>query len=83
MSDGQEREEQGEIQKTETSSVLRVKGSYTFVGTDSVEYQVVYTADENGFIPQITKKSSSENGNPEFEVDDRLSLTVVKTLVGG
>lgn len=83
LSDGQEREEIGEIQKTATSSILRVKGSYTFKGTDSVIYKVVYTADENGFNSKITENSSSENDDLEFDVDNRISPTLVKTLVGG
>lgn len=80
LSDGQEREEKGELQKTKTSSFYRVKGSYSFIGADDVVHRVEYTADENGFVPKISSESESDSESIEF--DDRIDLQIVKTLVG-
>lgn len=51
-SDGQKREEVGSIRYLgENEALLNVRGSYSFVGADGVEYLVNYVADENGFRP--------------------------------
>ncbi|GLV39270.1 Adult cuticle protein 65Aa [Carabus blaptoides fortunei] len=55
-SDDQQREEHGIIKNGGTDNeVLSVKGFYTFLSTDGVEYTITYTADENGFQPVITQ----------------------------
>ena len=54
LSDGQEKEENGEIHNfgTENES-LHVKGSFTWVDPETnQQYNVNYVADENGFQPQ-------------------------------
>ncbi|XP_047526723.1 endocuticle structural protein SgAbd-6-like [Vanessa atalanta] len=54
QSDGQTREEQGELRNVGTEDEYTVvKGSYSWVGPDGVKYIVRYIADENGFQPEI------------------------------
>lgn len=55
LSDGQEREEKGEIKNAGSENeALSVTGSFKYV-LDGVTYTVTYTADENGFKPTVTK----------------------------
>lgn len=52
-SDGVSRQESAELKNPGTENeALVVKGSYTYVGADGVQYTVTYIADENGFQPQ-------------------------------
>ncbi|XP_046960510.1 cuticle protein CP14.6-like [Vanessa cardui] len=54
QSDGQTREEQGELRNEgREDEYTAVKGSYSWVGPDGVKYIVRYIADENGFQPEI------------------------------
>ncbi|XP_023247718.1 endocuticle structural protein SgAbd-6-like, partial [Copidosoma floridanum] len=52
QSDGQKREESAQVElrgpKPE-DAILRVRGSFSYVGTDGNTYTVSYIADENGF----------------------------------
>lgn len=77
LSDGQEREETGEVKK----SVISIVGFYKFVGTDNKIYRVDYVADEKGFRPKISQ-SLNENDNTTFDIGDRIDPQVIKTLVG-
>ncbi|XP_031780215.1 flexible cuticle protein 12-like [Nasonia vitripennis] len=52
LSNGQQHEESAQVEtRSAEESVLRVRGSYSFV-IDGVTYTVNYVADENGFQPQ-------------------------------
>lgn len=49
-SDGQKREEEAQVYEIEGEEpVTVVRGSYSYIGTDGVEYKVEYTADKDGF----------------------------------
>lgn len=52
-SDGQTREEQGQLVNpgSENESMV-VRGKFSYVGTDGVSYTVTYTADGDGFHPE-------------------------------
>ncbi|CAB3221305.1 unnamed protein product [Arctia plantaginis] len=54
QSDGTKHEQQGQIinEGSEDESIA-VKGSYSWVGPDGVTYVVNYTADDEGFHPEI------------------------------
>ncbi|KAG6448617.1 hypothetical protein O3G_MSEX005590 [Manduca sexta] len=54
QSDGNKREEQGDVINagTDDESIV-VKGSYSWVGPDGVTYTVTYVADDKGFQPTI------------------------------
>jgi Insect cuticle protein len=82
LSDGQEREEKGELQESDGIKIYRVKGSYTFLGTDNLLYEVTFTADERGFKPKISQKFPNESERTEFDVDERIDPQIVKTLLG-
>ncbi|XP_058122953.1 endocuticle structural glycoprotein ABD-5-like [Anopheles ziemanni] len=51
-SDGQQRQEQGELKKVGEEEALVVRGSYSFTADDGQVYTVNYVADENGFQPE-------------------------------
>lgn len=52
MSDGQKREEQGELKQIPNDEPgTAVRGSFSFVGDDGQTYTVNYIADENGYQP--------------------------------
>ncbi|XP_032587070.1 larval cuticle protein 65Ag1 isoform X2 [Drosophila mojavensis] len=52
-SDGTAAQAQGQLNNVGTENeAISVKGSYSFVGDDGVQYTVQYIADENGFQPQ-------------------------------
>ncbi|XP_032587071.1 larval cuticle protein 65Ag1-like [Drosophila mojavensis] len=52
-SDGTAAQAQGQLNNVGTENeAISVKGSFTFVGDDGVQYTVNYIADENGFQPQ-------------------------------
>ncbi|CAG5040089.1 unnamed protein product [Parnassius apollo] len=54
LSDGSKHEEQGQLKNQGTDDeAMSVQGQYGWVGPDGVTYIVTYTADENGFQPQI------------------------------
>lgn len=80
MSDGQTRDETGELQKVGDAEIFRVKGSYSYV-TGGKTYRVDYTADENGY----KAKSSISDAPPQLYdlVGDRIDPNLLKTLAGG
>lgn len=47
-SDGTSRQEQGILE----NNILRIDGSYQYIGDDGQVYEVHYIADEKGFQPQ-------------------------------
>lgn len=51
QSDGQKREETGEVKVIEKESGIVMRGSFSFVADDGQTYTVNYVADENGFQP--------------------------------
>lgn len=54
MSDGQYREESGELKQVGDVAVYVVTGFYSFKGTDGKTYRVAYSADENGYKAKVT-----------------------------
>lgn len=51
QSDGQKRDETGEVKLIEKESGIVMRGSYSFIADDGITYTVNYVADENGFQP--------------------------------
>ncbi|XP_034946164.1 endocuticle structural glycoprotein ABD-4-like [Chelonus insularis] len=51
---GIQAQEQGafEPSQNENEGTMRVQGSYRYTDADGTVYEVIYTADENGFQPQ-------------------------------
>ena len=53
LSDGSKRDESAQVEtRGVEDAILRVRGSFSFVGEDGQTYTVTYVADENGFQPQ-------------------------------
>lgn len=82
-SDGQNREETGSIQKVEDNDVLVVRGFYSFIGDDGVEYTVTYVADQDGFratgdhIPTTsTPKPATDGDVQQFGLDCKILLSL-------
>uniref|UniRef100_A0A182UHM9 Uncharacterized protein n=1 Tax=Anopheles melas TaxID=34690 RepID=A0A182UHM9_9DIPT len=57
QSDGQKREEKGELKPVEGSDepALSVTGSYEYTDSNGQRYRVDYVADERGYRPTVTK----------------------------
>ncbi|CAH0727794.1 unnamed protein product, partial [Brenthis ino] len=54
QSDGTKQEQRGELRNEgREDEYVAMTGSYTWIGPDGVTYLVTYTADENGFQPEI------------------------------
>lgn len=53
MSDGQTVSQAGEQKQIGDESPIVVQGSYSFVAPDGQTYWVSYTADENGYHPEV------------------------------
>ncbi|CAH2075264.1 unnamed protein product, partial [Iphiclides podalirius] len=53
QSDGTKQQQQGELVKKGSDEYLSVKGKYTYIGLDGVTYTVTYTADDDGYKPEI------------------------------
>ncbi|XP_051173715.1 flexible cuticle protein 12-like [Leptopilina boulardi] len=55
QSDGQKKEETGELQNqgTEQETIV-VRGFFSFMGADGKTYKVEYTADADGFHPVVS-----------------------------
>ncbi|KAJ8732079.1 hypothetical protein PYW08_014809 [Mythimna loreyi] len=54
QSDGQRHQANGELKNAGAEDAfVAVKGSYSWIGPDGVNYTVNYIADENGFQPTI------------------------------
>lgn len=75
-SNGIERSETGTYEKLNGSRVLKVEGYFRYTGDDGKVYLVEYTADENGYIPEISELSDEDD-------DGRLNGAVLGSLVGG
>ncbi|XP_066253466.1 endocuticle structural glycoprotein ABD-5-like [Euwallacea similis] len=50
---GISRNEVAEIKVKDNKEILTVSGSYAFTGDDGKRYIVIYTSDENGYLPLI------------------------------
>ena len=61
LTDEQSRAEEGKLVQVGDKQVLRVIGTYSFVGDDGKIYKVNYAADENGFQPTMTEKVQKSN----------------------
>ncbi|XP_047984032.1 flexible cuticle protein 12-like isoform X2 [Leguminivora glycinivorella] len=52
-SNGIKHQEEGQLQNVGTENeAISVRGQFSYVGQDGVQYTVTYVADENGFQPQ-------------------------------
>lgn len=54
LSDGQFREETGELKKIGDVEVYVITGSYSFIGSDGKTYRVRYSAGENGYKANVS-----------------------------
>lgn len=52
-SDGVSRKEEAELITVGDHQGIGVKGSYSYIAPDGVQYLVSFTADDKGFKPQI------------------------------
>uniref|UniRef100_A0AAG5DDU8 Uncharacterized protein n=1 Tax=Anopheles atroparvus TaxID=41427 RepID=A0AAG5DDU8_ANOAO len=57
QSDGQKREEKGELKPVDGAEepALSVTGSYEYTDSNGQRYRVEYVADEKGYRPTVTK----------------------------
>lgn len=76
LSDGQLREERGELEQVGDVKIFKVTGFYSFKGTDGKTYRVEYASGKDGYeaIEKITMKFK----NPKH----RISPGAIKTLLG-
>ncbi|RZC32030.1 Chitin bind 4 domain containing protein [Asbolus verrucosus] len=56
--------------------ILSVEGQYRYKGPDNIVYLVEYTADENGYQPEVSKLS-------DYDELPRLSGAAIASLTGG
>lgn len=86
LNDGKSRAEQGNLVQVGDRKVLRISGHYSYIGTDGITYNVIYTADENGFQPTILKANKPQQHLPDRGAfsEDLLSIdsSLIKTLIG-
>lgn len=89
MNDKQSRSEKGSLVQVGDNKVLTVLGSYSFIGTDGITYNVFYTADENGFKPTILNVNKTQQILPErngFDEEENevvaINPTLIKTILG-
>ncbi|XP_032510818.2 endocuticle structural glycoprotein SgAbd-5-like [Danaus plexippus] len=59
-SDGTSRKEEAGLITVGDRQGIAVKGSYSYLSPDGLEYIVSYTADDKGFKPQLRVASKSE-----------------------
>ncbi|KAF2890749.1 hypothetical protein ILUMI_15424 [Ignelater luminosus] len=77
-SDGILREEHGEISDPESdNAILRVRGSYSYITPDGRMFTVRYTADDQGYRPEISVSDDS------FDLGDRVGTPVIISLQAG
>lgn len=50
LSDGSYKQESAKLLKTGDTEALEISGKFGFIGTDGIQYDVTYTAGEEGFI---------------------------------
>lgn len=76
LSDGQIREERGELEQDDDAKYFKVTGFYSFIGTNGKTHRVEYTSGKNGYEANeiITMKFK----NPK----NRISPVAIKTLLG-
>lgn len=74
LSDGQSRDEFASFE----DGILRITGTYSYIGDDKKTYTVQYTADENGYDAKTDVQDDVEKEDPVT-----LSLAAIATLGTG